>query len=80
MSKLGSSRGNGSSIVPTTIRRYKVLRNNERYRLIRPVLDDEIDVTLRSIHVNSSLRCDGMNSLFFVKAWNIIKHDMYQAV
>lgn len=44
--------------------------------LIAPVLKEEIDKALWSIHVDKEPGMDGLNSYVYIKAWPVIKHDI----
>lgn len=49
-------------------------------RLVRPTTNQEIDNALKGIDINKVPGSDGLNSLFFLKAWVVIKRDIYDAV
>ncbi|XP_056691836.1 uncharacterized protein [Spinacia oleracea] len=42
--------------------------------------DAEIDAAIKGIDINKAPGLDGFNSLFFLKAWEIVKADVYEAV
>lgn len=48
--------------------------------LVQPITNQEIDDALWSINDAKAPSIDGFNSLFFIRAWPIIKHDIYAAV
>lgn len=52
----------------------------QRIKLIRPITNIETDKALKTIHEDSALGCDGMNSKFFNEVWHLIRFDMYHVV
>lgn len=62
------------------VRKGKHLSADDAERLVKPVCNEEIDVDVKGIDTNKAPRLDGFNSLFFIKAWDVIKDDMYAAL
>lgn len=49
-----------------------MLIRQQQLQLIRTCTKDEIKQTIQDIDDNKALECDGYNSLFFKKTWNIL--------
>ncbi|XP_056695388.1 uncharacterized protein [Spinacia oleracea] len=62
------------------VRKGKQLSASDAEMLVVPISDAEIDATIKGIDINKAPGLDGFNSLFFLKAWGIVKADIYEAV
>lgn len=49
--------------------------------MVQPITHEEIDAAIKGIDINKAPCLNGFNSFFFfIKAWDVIKEDMYEAV
>lgn len=64
----------------------KALRNGKQqdsedaHNLIRPITESEVRKALFGIRNHKALGIDGFNSVFFKKAWAIVKDDFFEVV
>lgn len=64
----------------TVVRNRKKLSPTVEETWVQHVTLEEINAALKSIDINKDLGLDGFNSLFFQKAWRVVKEDVYEAV
>lgn len=57
----------------------EVVRNGNQLT-VEPVSNFEIDDALKGIDVNKALGLDGLNNMFFKKAWGVVKEEVYAVV
>ncbi|XP_056688365.1 uncharacterized protein [Spinacia oleracea] len=79
-SLIGTAASTLESIDVNIVRKGKQLTFDAAERWVQPVLDVEIDNALKDIDIIKAQGLDGLDSLFFLKAWNIVKLDIYEAV
>ncbi|XP_021861226.2 uncharacterized protein [Spinacia oleracea] len=76
---IGTAASSLTSIDVQMVRKGKQLSADNAEGLVRPITNDEIDAAVKGIEVNKASGLDGFNCLFFLKAWDVIKDDMYDA-
>ncbi|XP_056692179.1 uncharacterized protein [Spinacia oleracea] len=77
---IGTVASNLDGIDVNIVRKGKQLAPDAAESLVKHVLDAKTDNALKGIDINKAPGLDGFNSLFFIKAWAIVKADIYEAV
>ncbi|XP_019230352.1 PREDICTED: uncharacterized protein LOC109211286 [Nicotiana attenuata] len=77
---LGSSATALSVIHPRVMKEGKILNREQQLKLIEPVREEEVYKALKSINELKAPGCDGFDSLFFKKTWDITGQEIIKAV
>ncbi|XP_056698437.1 uncharacterized protein [Spinacia oleracea] len=73
---IGTAASSLTGVDVGVVRKGKKLSAANAEMLVVPISDTEIDAAIKGIDINKALGLDGFNSLFFLKAWGIVKADV----
>lgn len=76
---LGKRAGELQGLDLRVMRQEPIVNQSDSQSLIVPITSVEMDKALWSINVDKVQGIDGLKTLFYKKAWTVVKHDMYKA-